>query len=266
MQEVLLKIVNRHIILFGDGIAGLFGKSPKDNTKWDKIKGKSLIGNIGKVPGCTIKCVVKINKDLKKNITLSEYDRYDDIQNDIYGNAQNLTNSDIKQILKTSDFKIDLKKIQKQIDPNVFFANIFKYNTTDNIQLFDINITGDGWVPVEYQGPLKFEDLQGNVNSKTEYACAFIYQRFLPKLVNNWEKHYNLYININDWKRSNRKKNQTLLNRNTIQPLMRIDIIIDNDNYDKVFSVWYDWSEFRKMQPVAYIIFKNRILSLTSVI
>jgi hypothetical protein len=235
-----------------------FGKKPNKDNKVDKIKGKSLIGNIGKVPGCEIKCVVKMNKDLKKNIELdarnNDYD-YINISSD-------LSDSEIRQIIKTPDYTIDKNKIKNSIGLNTFFNNILRYNSTDNIELFDTIISGDGWIPVRYNGPLNFEDLPGEVNKNDEYVCAYIWQNFLAKTTMGWRKHYNLYININDWKKSGKSKkdNYKLLNKNTIIPLMHIEIYDENNNI--VYSAWYDWQVFSKVEPVAYNVFKQRILML----
>ena len=234
------------------------GKKPNKDNKVDKIKGKSLIGNIGKVPGCEIKCVVKMNKDLKKNIELdarnNDYD-YININSD-------LSDSEIRQIIKTPDYTIDKNKIKNSIGFDTFFNNILHYNSTDNIELFDTEITGNGWISVKYNGPLNFTDLNGSVNKNDDYACAFIWQRFLPKEISGWEKHYNLYININDWKKSgrNKKDNYRLLNKNTIIPLMQIEIWDENQNV--IYTAWYDWTVFSKVESAAYNVFKQRILAL----
>ena len=134
------------------------------------------------------------------------------------------------------------------------------YNTRDNIELFDTDITGNNWIPVKYNGPKNFTDLPDSVNKNTEYVCTFVYQRFMTNILKDWEKHYNIFININDWKKTQGNDPKRLLNKNTIVPLVRIDI--KDNNLNDVLSVWYDWNEFEKVERVAYNVFKQRILAI----
>lgn len=246
--------------IIGNGIAGIFGGTPKKDNKVDRIKGKTLIGNIGKVPGCDIKCTVKINRELKKNIELGANDNSLNISNT--SSTWGFTQKDIENVLKTSDFTVDLPAIETNIDPSIFFKHVLHYNTRDNIELFDTDITGNNWIAVKYNGPKSFTDLNNPINKNTEYVCAFVYQRFMSNTLNDWEKHYNIFININDWKHASGNDTKKLINRNTIVPLVRIDI--KDNNYKDVLSIWYDWNEFEKVEKVAYNVFKQRILAIKS--
>ena len=244
----------------GDGIANILGIKPKNDNTVDKIKGKSLLGNIGKVPGCDIKCTVKINRELKKNIELGANDNAVNVSNtsSMFG----FTQKDIENVLKTSDFTVDLPEIESNIDPSIFFKHVLHYNTRDNIELFDTDITGNNWVAVKYNGPKSFTDLNNPIDKNTEYVCAFVYQRFMTNVLNGWEKHYNIFININDWKNASGNDPKKLINKNTVVPLVRIDI--KDNNYEDVLSIWYDWNEFEKAEKIAYNVFKQRILAIKS--
>lgn len=177
---------------FGDGLFSIFsGKKKKNNGAWDVIKQKSLIGDIGKIPGAVIKCTVSLDKELKKDDILEEKDRDFDSTSSSTSSSY-IPNSNIysNKLWSTAHKvggkyifdKIKITKSYLEDTSNELIACKFIYSTPIGFEIFEIflNIKDKTFInsnkPEELLNDvgtepyiIKYETTDNDPNDQTKY-------------------------------------------------------------------------------------------------
>lgn len=230
-----------------DSIRSMFGKQKKDrNPGYDKIEGKSLIGNIGKQPGATIKCFVKIDKAFKQSTELS--DKPDDINN---------TDKDLelknKLNLSYNEDVIDKNDILSRMTIDEFERLITYAKPGDSgMQLREEFTDIDTWESATRSGNT-LTSTGKQVKKSTNIVCGML-DCSLPE---DLHKYYSIFIDINDWK-NNKFNNKFLWQNNSVDPVINIQIR-DATSDDIIYSRWYDSANFKQAEPRIARLIQNKL-------
>lgn len=220
------------------------GKKPEDKTsRWDKIPRKSLIGNIGKVPGAKIRCSVKIDKEFKKQHELSDIDK-NDTESLEFKNKLNLNYSE--------DF-IDKNDILSRMSLEEFEHYITYAKTNDgDMQLSDDITDTATWESAKRSGTY-WEPTGKSVSAKSAMICGMI----SCEMPEDLRKFYYIYLDITDWK-NNSYVNKYLWLNNSVDPIINIQIR-DANTDDLVYSRWYDFANFKQAEPRISKLIQNKL-------
>lgn len=231
----------------GQSIKSLFtGKKEKDkNPGYDKIDGKSLIGNIGKQPGATIKCSVKIDKAFKQSVELSDKQENTNTDKDLeLKNKLNLSyNEDI----------FDKNDILSRMTIDEFERLITYAKPSDSgMQLREELTDIDTWESATRSGNI-LTSTGKQVKNSTNIVCGML-DCSLPE---DLHKYYLIFIDINDWK-NNKFNNKFLWQNNSVDPVINIQIR-DATSDDIVYSRWYDSANFKQAEPRIARLIQNKL-------
>ena len=245
----------------------MFNKSEKQDSKWAEVKPK-----MSGIPGAQIKCVVKFDRNLKKNITLnSDYlldfginrsrrHRYSRWYNPVNSNLTNTSKTPQQQNkFKYIDTYIDINAIKKLM-PIKDFENAMLIFKKDPLYEISLDITDDdSWTKAKKNGNL-YEPIEKEVDNKTEEVCLYIYSN-LDISNHDIQKLYKIFLNINDWKNSN-YKNEKLFDNNSIKPIINISVYSEDGN--EILSRWFKQENFKKAEPLTYEYVSKKLLRMNT--
>lgn len=231
----------------GESIRAMFGKQRKDkNPGYDKIEGKSLIGNIGKQPGATIKCSIKIDNAFKQSIELSDkQENTDTVDKDLeLKNKLNLSyNEDV----------IDKNDILSRMTIDEFEKLITYAKPSDSGMQLSNDLTDvNTWEEASFSNGNP--DITGKPVKKSTNLVGGMIDCTLPE---DLHKYYYIYLNISDWK-NNKFNNKFLWQNNSTDPLINIQIR-DATSDDIVYSRWYDSANFKQAEPRIARLIQNKL-------
>lgn len=233
----------------GDGLFSIFGDTKKKNdASWDKIKGKSLIGNIGKVPGALIKCIVTLEKEkLRKEISL-------DPDEETYRfNQKTARRLGIKKGRdRISEFEhemIDSAKIEEIMPLEEFFVNIRDQGEDTGDQLTENMADSEHWstaskFDIEYkwldkQITKEYIEAANEDSGHNEFIACRVF-RALKNSNRQLLKEYQVFLNIIDFKKnrfespSDKKYNENKNNSDKIYTYKAKDLLIDKGTCPRV--------------------------------